>query len=195
MDIRCPPNILEFFSSVNMTFRWVKNLLNEFFIITHVSSLSKLHTIYSLVKVGNWLRKIMNLKLAFAYKKCLMQNALFFVGIQSNMMGGIMTIHLARNSNMGSFWEHLVQGKLTPPKFACKLSISNKCIPVRNDIIKINRRLIATHHSNTILAQKLKTWFICVEWSPRWAGHSQNKRPRIRFSGTPHFGKGPCIRT
>jgi hypothetical protein len=45
----------------------------------------------------------MNLKLAFAYKKCLMQNALFFVGIQSNMMGGIMTIHLARNSNMGSF--------------------------------------------------------------------------------------------
>jgi hypothetical protein len=38
-------------------------------LITHVSSLSKLHTIYSLVKVGNWLRKIMNLKLAFAYKK------------------------------------------------------------------------------------------------------------------------------
>lgn len=36
---------------------------------TYVSSLSKLHTIYSLVKVGNWLRKIMNLKLAFAYKK------------------------------------------------------------------------------------------------------------------------------
>jgi hypothetical protein len=111
------------------------------------------------------------------------------------MMGGIMTIHLARNSNMGSFWEHLVQGKLTPPKFACKSSISNKCIRVRNDIIKINRRLIATHHSSTILTQKLKTWFICVEWSPRWGGHSQNKRPRIRFSGTPHFGKGPCIRT